>query len=237
MRDYRIVCLPQTVYFGSRDRAQIANDALSSHPDLTLLVRDRPSAIRACEQLPDIAVRFCPDAALGAPMSPSGVARVHDGSLFSLARTEKGPRASTSGRPNGCPEGAVVIADWAPSGSQSCAVAASRKVLLVELRLRRFTQDGNTRESRRRERGGGPRPHQQTRCEYGARAVPPGGYLIADRLHAHILASLLGMSHVVLDNSYGKVRAIFDDYTGSFTTAQFADDLDDARGHALEETL
>lgn len=237
MRDYRIVCLPQTVYFGSRDRAQIANDALSSHPDLTLLVRDRPSAIRACEQLPDIAVRFCPDAALGAPISPSR-RRSRARRILVLARKDREGSSSLDQRSaEWLPGRRVVIADWAPSGPRAVLWAASRKVLLVELRLRRFTRTGIPARVADASAAGALALINRLNVSMARALFRRADYLIADRLHAHILASLLGMSHVVLDNSYGKVRAIFDDYTGSFTTAQFADDLDDARGHALEETL
>ena len=52
---------------------------------------------------------------------------------------------------------------------------------------------------------------------------------LVDRLHAHVLAGLLGIEHVVLDNSYGKVGAVHDAYTHGFRTAHFASDEDEAR--------
>jgi len=53
-------------------------------------------------------------------------------------------------------------------------------------------------------------------------------YLVVDRLHAHILAILLNVPHTALDNSYGKVSSIFEDYSGEFTTAQYANSTDEA---------
>jgi pyruvyl transferase EpsO len=55
---------------------------------------------------------------------------------------------------------------------------------------------------------------------------------IVDRLHAHILASLLEVPHVALDNSYGKIRAVYAEYTHVLHTARFASDLDDALSQA-----
>ena len=43
------------------------------------------------------------------------------------------------------------------------------------------------------------------RLAIGKRVVSAGTVLITDRLHAHILAVLLGWPHVYLDNCYGKI--------------------------------
>jgi pyruvyl transferase EpsO len=43
------------------------------------------------------------------------------------------------------------------------------------------------------------------RLAIGKHVVSAGTVLITDRLHAHILAVLLGWPHVYLDNSYGKI--------------------------------
>jgi pyruvyl transferase EpsO len=53
--------------------------------------------------------------------------------------------------------------------------------------------------------------------------------IITDRLHAHVLASLMQIPHVVLDNSYGKVRSIYENYTHRFPTAHFAASHSEAR--------
>jgi pyruvyl transferase EpsO len=58
----------------------------------------------------------------------------------------------------------------------------------------------------------------------GTSAFKDRSLIITDRLHAHVLAALMGIPHVVLDNSYGKVGSIFGDYTGKFKTAHFAKD-------------
>jgi pyruvyl transferase EpsO len=38
--------------------------------------------------------------------------------------------------------------------------------------------------------------------------------VITDRLHGHILCTLLGIPHVVLDNSYGKIQGFLESFTG-----------------------
>lgn len=57
--------------------------------------------------------------------------------------------------------------------------------------------------------------------------------VVVDRLHAHVLAALLSVPHVVMDNNYRKVSAIYDEYSGAFSTAHYAADLPAARAEIL----
>ena len=45
----------------------------------------------------------------------------------------------------------------------------------------------------------------------GVRLYEGRRLIIVDRLHAHILASLMGIDHVMLDNNYRKLGAVFDE--------------------------
>ena len=45
------------------------------------------------------------------------------------------------------------------------------------------------------------------RVTRGLRLLAQGEVIVTDRLHGHILADLLGIPHVVLDNDYGKIAA------------------------------
>ena len=47
----------------------------------------------------------------------------------------------------------------------------------------------------------------------GLDLLSAGRVVVTDRLHAHILCLLLGIPHVVLDNSYGKVHGFLDTWT------------------------
>ena len=48
------------------------------------------------------------------------------------------------------------------------------------------------------------------RVDRGLRLLAQGRVVVTDRLHGHILADLLGIPHVVLDNDYGKIAAYLD---------------------------
>ncbi|GGB40865.1 exopolysaccharide biosynthesis protein [Sphingomonas metalli] len=52
------------------------------------------------------------------------------------------------------------------------------------------------------------------RLARGLKLLSRGERIVTDRLHAHILALLLGIPHHVLDNSYGKLAAYLDSWTG-----------------------
>jgi pyruvyl transferase EpsO len=47
--------------------------------------------------------------------------------------------------------------------------------------------------------------------------------VVTDRLHGHILSVLLGIPHVVLDNSYGKVRSFYETWTAQSDLVDWAD--------------
>ncbi|MDZ7281498.1 polysaccharide pyruvyl transferase family protein [Sphingomonas sanguinis] len=52
-----------------------------------------------------------------------------------------------------------------------------------------------------------PTGRARERVERGLKLLARGERIVTDRLHGHILALLLGIRHVVLDNDYGKVGA------------------------------
>ncbi|MFP3422324.1 polysaccharide pyruvyl transferase family protein, partial [Bacillus sp. SIMBA_161] len=58
--------------------------------------------------------------------------------------------------------------------------------------------------------------HTINRCnvEDAIRLYSGRDVIIVDRLHAHVLASLMGINNVLLDNNYRKLGGVFDDYTG-----------------------
>jgi exopolysaccharide biosynthesis predicted pyruvyltransferase EpsI len=60
-----------------------------------------------------------------------------------------------------------------------------------------------------------------------------GRVVITDRLHGHILCLLLGLPHVLLDNSIGKLSAYFETWTPSMAGVTFASDEQTAQSCAL----
>jgi pyruvyl transferase EpsO len=65
-------------------------------------------------------------------------------------------------------------------------------------------------------------PLAKQRLARGCRILSSGRVVITDRLHGHILSLLLGIPHVLLDNSYGKVRSFYESWTKSSDHAVWA---------------
>lgn len=68
----------------------------------------------------------------------------------------------------------------------------------------------------------------QARLRRGIALLSQGEAVITDRLHGHILSTLLDIPHVVLDNSYRKIRNFVDAWTAPLAGLGLADNLAEA---------
>jgi exopolysaccharide biosynthesis protein PssK len=55
-----------------------------------------------------------------------------------------------------------------------------------------------------------------------------GRIVVTDRLHGHILSLVAGIPHVVLDNSYGKTRSLYETWTSASPLATWANNAEEA---------
>jgi pyruvyl transferase EpsO len=70
------------------------------------------------------------------------------------------------------------------------------------------------------------------RLRAGCHLLSRGRVVITDRLHAHILCLLHGIPHVLLDNSYGKVRRVHETWTAGAPQVRWATSPQEAIGIA-----
>jgi pyruvyl transferase EpsO len=68
----------------------------------------------------------------------------------------------------------------------------------------------------------------RNRVAAGVKLLGRGRAVATDRMHAHILSTLLGIPHVVVDNSYGKLRSFYETWAANLEFAQWADSPSDA---------
>jgi exopolysaccharide biosynthesis predicted pyruvyltransferase EpsI len=77
------------------------------------------------------------------------------------------------------------------------------------------------------------RRHAQATVDDALRVVDSADVVVSDRLHAHVLCTMLGIPHVMLDTRYGKVRAFVETWTYGNNLVELADSaslaLDQAR--------
>ena len=218
--DRKIIQLPQTIHFRERRNLQRARAVFDGHPDLTILVRDRRSLELARNEF-RAKSELCPDMAFALGVLP----RVHPARdpIVCLARTD----LESSGLARAKLACGVTRVDWARdpistifrTGSQwlfsECDRVKALRRFLPGLSWG-FAQCGLFDHMARRNLGRG--------CGMLSR----GNVVITDRLHGHILSLLLGIPHVLLDNTYGKLARFFETWTKECRLAFWAGNPDEA---------
>ncbi|MYE03234.1 MAG: exopolysaccharide biosynthesis protein [Alphaproteobacteria bacterium] len=207
MRDNRhikTIQLPQSIHFNDQENLQQFSRIVGMHEDFTLLVRDRKSYSIACENF-DCTVLMCPDAAYGLGRLERN--RNPELPVLSLIRTDH----ETTGEDISKIREYGPVQDWLDDGRRvkSLADRLMRRVMymtgeegnfLMPRLLNQFVRMAEQRVAR------------------GINILSRAEFVVSDRLHAHIMSSLLGLPHAALDNNYGKISNFIDSWPlDSFT--------------------
>ena len=212
----RIVVLPQTVYFETASGLEEAKRVVGTHPDLVLMCRDH-SSLETARAAFDCDVQLVPDLAfaLGAqPAPPPPRERV----LWLLRRDHEAVSGSGAGRD------ADVARDW--EDVFTAEPGRARRIRAEELGYRAL----------RRVVGVVPQAHAgalfplasarrlaAARVDAAYALLAQAECVVTDRLHGHLLATLVGRPSVVCDNRFGKVRSFFETWTQSLPGTAWAD--------------
>lgn len=210
----RIVGLPQTVHFEARDALDRARAAFDAHADLTLLVRDARSLEIVRKEF---AARseLCPDSAVALGPLARPVPAERD--VVWLVRTDQESRRGVADPGRGGPP----TVDW--TGDEAAAPLRSDR------RLRRLRSRVPALEPLLEGRSGRlGDAAARWRLERGLRLLSRGRVVVTDRLHGHILASLLRIPHVLLDNAYGKNRRYYETWSAADPLSRWADSAGEA---------
>ena len=220
--DRPIIQLPQSIWF----RSPAARDALAAQltacRDVTLLLRDTQSLAYARAHFP-VRSLACPDAALALDLTD--VPRTADLPVVALWR-----RDIEHDQPlPPLPAGSITVdwqddiderplrawAQWAfrvAVGTPLLADAACPTLRRVAWRFAPALWDAVARE----------------RTLRGCRLLGRGRAVITNRLHAHLLCTLLRIPHVVCDTVNGKLSAYRDTWPGRDPLVRFATSPDEA---------
>ena len=218
--DRRIIQLPQTIYFSSRDALKRCATIINAHPDFTLLVRDRQS-LRiandwfACEAL------LCPDMALYLSHRPPNRPPSRD--IRFLLRSDHESTFDTRDLAAIAKQFDGEIVDWLdePSSTYSAAARKARLGLLLK------PPRGNLRQAARERRY---HALAQARVRRGLSVLRDARLIVTDRLHGHLLSLIACVPNVVLDNSYGKVSQFIELWTKDIDDTHLTYDRDDLSG-------
>lgn len=213
------IVLPQSLFVQDEAWSLRARHDYASRNNVTVLLRDEASLERAREVLPESDVRFCYDLALGAPVLPAAFSG-REPLVLSRRDSEKVSDLFTD-------DLHIAVSDWHGTRLARAQWRIGVKVLDgATSRLRRFPRLRTLCLNAALPRLGLLNCHQAVAQLQGRRAVA------TDRLHAHILSSLLGVPNFVTDNSYGKVSEVFR-YSQHVGEAHWCTTLDEAARMAV----
>ncbi len=206
--DRRLVQAPQSIQFQDDTAIQQCVDSFGAHPDFHLMVRDRHSVTFAQERL-GLSPTLVPDAAFGIGLLPRPATPTHD--VVMLLRTDKEKVNLDATLLQSIPNARE--ADWRAESPKS-------RTWQRRFANARAIATGALTKSKRQVSVYNYLANQ--RFDRGARVLSDGRKVITDRLHGHIMCTLLDIPHVYLDNSYGKIGRYADAWTKGLGIARQA---------------
>lgn len=209
-----VIQLPQSLWFRDPDELSRVAGLFAAHGDARLLVRDEQSLDVAAASF-DVPVDLCPDMAFGMgridrPCSP-------ETDIVWLRRRDI--ESSVGDLP---PASDAAIVDWLEDVPDEPSASVSvRAIGRLNAGLTERMADGRT------DRWGGLLartfdPLARHWVRRGCLILSRGRVVVTDRLHGHVLALLMGIPHVVMDNANGKVGALYDTWTSASPLVQLA---------------
>lgn len=212
---HRIVQLPQSICFRSGENLRRAQEVFDAHPDLTLLVRDRPSLDLARTHFAATSL-LCPDMAFTLPAPTTTGHRAHD--VVWLTRSDH----EGAGLPLPASRGRTLHTDWTDERHAPPAWRLRREA--AGQRLRAAVEASHARP------GPGPASavadaHDELAALQLARGfalLASGDVVVTDRLHGHLLSLVLDRPHVLLADRYGKVENSWRTWTSGWPGVRWA---------------
>jgi pyruvyl transferase EpsO len=243
--------LPQSMYFQDPDRARHAAGIFNAHGNLTLFLRDQRSYAGASELFTNCRIHLAPDMAFQLAGCLGSAAPAAATTLL-LARRDHEARSSTRMLGIDGVHRSWVRQDWV---SYERKWRWGRRTVPLSRTLARWYREGwqrrflNPTEYRLRKAwlddlranpatsalAAGPG------CEFSLGLIWDGCHqlrshraLVTDRLHAHLLATMLGIPSVLRPNSYDKNKSFHETWLSDIPRSRFVED-DTAVPAALAE--
>lgn len=192
-RDHRVIQLPQSIHFQDNINKDFCRKIMNSHNDFHLLVRDYQS-LELAKDIHDGPSYLCPDMALCLEKLPSSASVQYPIVQLLRTDTEKVNKNELSFADHEVQH----VIDWLDEPT-SIAQWFSAKMGRLQAKYPRWTPWLNSLK---------PSLFHALATERltrGCALLCSGEVVITDRLHGHIMCYLLGIPHVVLDNTYRKI--------------------------------
>ncbi|WP_277022348.1 polysaccharide pyruvyl transferase family protein [Paracoccus hibiscisoli] len=212
-----VVQMPQSIHF-SDDRALAKTAAvLRDATHLRLLVRDFESYDLASTHF-GCEVTLCPDMAFA--LGPLKRSKAPDLDVLLLLRTDKESMRETTmirDLPAGWEQ-----TDWIDEDPDT------RKKARFDMRVSAVLSLNMQRLSKLSRRKHYYQRVTDTRMKRGTELLSRAKFIITDRLHVHIISTLMGIPHCFLDNNYGKIFRFSTAFDTRWTGSHHASSLPDA---------
>lgn len=212
LRDNPVVQLPQSIHFRDPANEEAMGELLRSHPDARLMVREHRSAAIARDRW-GITPVLSPDHALGlGRLARTAEPRIP---ILWLTRVPGDPEFVDHGGPaEDDPQ--VRRVEWLHGVAEDQATwdAVGRAALALNVAVHARWDAG--RPWSRPMHAAAALTYEPLAWRWVRRGLDLLGsaeVVVTDKLHGHLLCALLGIPHVVLDNSYGKVSGTLDAWT------------------------
>ncbi|MDQ3243603.1 MAG: polysaccharide pyruvyl transferase family protein, partial [Gemmatimonadota bacterium] len=208
--DNPVIQLPQSMHFESRDAFDRARAAVARHRRLTLLWRDTASLETATREL-DAPSHLCPDMAFC--LGPLKRLRSGTQPIVWLSRRDReraiDPPAEAGGVTDWLDERHTALrrANYALMGATTRLTPRS---LWHRLLMKTYV------------------PLATQRLDRGIEKLSVAEVVITDRLHGSVLAMLLQIPHVLVDNAHGKLSAFHDTWLRDVEGVRFARSAEEA---------
>lgn len=220
--DKKIVQLPQSIWFNSDSERMRIADIVKSHPNFSLLVRDRQSleiakslAVPNVTLCPDMA--FCLDGNLGLLQSNTPA--------FQLTVLKRDDGESNDVLPPNLSEDTRNrVYDW----HQETKDYKLSWPYLAKFALLIITHWTNWSRIPMRLLIWATSTASKVRTIEGIRTINESSVVITDRLHAGILSALVHQPTILVDNSYGKNSMVYAAWMSDMETIQIADNFSTA---------
>lgn len=201
--DRKIVVLTQSINFNTKKGIEKAKRSFGNHPDITLLLRDQQSLDFARSNF-NCQSSLCPDFALALDLRRTPTKQKDE--IFWLIRSDK---ESAGIQPRSLGD-KWKTSDW-PNPSILRRSWLHRFPFLPDQTLRAFAQ-----------------LLSHARLQKGLSLFCDSGAVITDRLHGHVLSTVLGIPNILLPDSFGKNRGLYETWTHRIPGCGFSESPEDA---------
>jgi pyruvyl transferase EpsO len=238
-----LIIFPQSLGFRDQERLQRAAACLQEHPDLTLVLRDGVSFQLAERHFSGCRLILAPDMAFALPIDslfPGGLMppQLRPRRPWLALRRRDRERASAGWEHELAPWRPLVeCSDWLPLergwiwGDPRLPFSRTVATGVREILQRRLLMPRGALARRRWQQGLAPSWRQAAQASplnrlslgmvhEACRQLAGRQLVITDRLHGVILASLLGVPALALDNRTGKIHAFLDTWSRWLPLAQ-----------------